>query len=1084
MAEHPDAAAYVFLSYTSSDRARALALADALEAAGVTVWLDRSSIAGGTSWGSEIVEGIKNCAALLILCSTAALQSRNVKQEIQLAWRYERAYVPLLLEPIAFPEQVQYFLEGWQWVELLDQPESVWLPVLLKALARLGVSGAASGVAREPSSPAAASSPAAGSPAPARTEAATAAPRAAPAQPLTLPEASTFVGRADELGKLRTALAAAIAGQGRLVLLAGEPGIGKTRLAQHLAQEAPARGCLVLWGRCWEGEGAPAYRPWVEVLRTAVRTADPGDLAALLGAGAGDVAQLVPELGVLLPDLPPVAPLEGEQGRFRLFDAVTAFVNRLAERAPLLIVLDDLHWADKPSLVLLQFLVRELPNARLLVLNTYRDMEVDRTHPLAEVLPTLRRERAFLRLLLHGLNERETGALTEIVSGEQLRSGSQGLIAALHRETEGNPFFLQETVRHLLESGRLVQRDDRWQLSTASIAELGIPEGVREVVGRRLSHLSEACNRVLRVAAVIGRSFGVRMLEEVSDTGDDELIVLLEEAELARLIEAVKGGGEQYQFSHALVRETLYGELAALRRTRLHRRVAEALERHSSVPRAAELAYHYGQAGEAFAAQAIRYSRQAAEQAEAATAWEEAARHYQQCLGLLEDLDDRPDVDEAALLTALGRCYRYAGEPRAAWRNLMRAITAYQAHGDGCGQARATLEALQIMAPLERRQALANDALAALGAADPYLEAQLLLILSGRGTSDATVSADLLARASALAHDHGFIDIATAIRLSKGVQLLNERRFAEAGTAMQTGQRNPLGMGALDFQGGRYTAVAFPAYLSGDLKAGETISRELLALTRRVHLRGEEGLVLLPFASAQLARGDLAGCAALLEESQISTWALDLRRATLASMRGDLPQAVALLPESERGGGVPQSTAGIYAGRACVRFRAGDESGSQRELAAWREVMARMPPLIVAEVPSQFHTFWADECLPALGDEAVVRTLYERYADWPEVRYELFTGRSFDQFTGMLALRLGEIDAAEQHFRTGLAWCERERCPIEQARCLEGLAEVAARRGEATAAMACFTRAAALFEAHGAVFYLTRLRARQEALTS
>src|SRR3712207_2226802 len=202
-----------------------------------------------------------------------------------------------------------------------------------------------------------------------------------------------------------------LAGDGRLVMLVGEPGIGKTRLAQELAAEAERQGCLVLWGRCWESEGAPAFWPWIQIIGGYARTQEPAALQRALGPAAADIAQLVPEVRALLPDLPAPAPTEPEAARFRLFGGITAFLTGQALDQPLVLILDDLHWADKPSLLLLQFLARELGDSRMLVVGTYRDTDLDRQHPLAEALTSLRREPVFERLPLAGLGEEDVFVL-------------------------------------------------------------------------------------------------------------------------------------------------------------------------------------------------------------------------------------------------------------------------------------------------------------------------------------------------------------------------------------------------------------------------------------------------------------------------------------------------------------------------------------------------------------------------------------------------------------------------------------------------------------------------------------------------
>jgi predicted ATPase len=259
-----------------------------------------------------------------------------------------------------------------------------------------------------------------------------------------------FVGREAELAALTADLDAAAGGQGGVVLVAGEPGIGKTRLAEELAAQAAARDAMVLWGRCWEGEGAPAFWPWIQVVRAYLKNVEPAALRQEMGAGAADIAQVVPAIRERLPDLPTPPPVEPEAARFRLFDSVTGFLRAAAARRPLLLVFDDLHWADAPSLALLRFVSRELEGAGLLVLGIYRHAEVDRDHPLLGAVADLTRGQHHRRLLLGGLEGREVAGFVALVAGV---APSPELTMAVHRQTDGNPFFVTEMVRLLASQG-------------------------------------------------------------------------------------------------------------------------------------------------------------------------------------------------------------------------------------------------------------------------------------------------------------------------------------------------------------------------------------------------------------------------------------------------------------------------------------------------------------------------------------------------------------------------------------------------------------------------------------------------------
>ena len=461
-----------------------------------------------------------------------------------------------------------------------------------------------------------------------------------------------FVGREGELVALTADLDAAVAGRGGVVLVGGEPGIGKTRLAEELAAQATSRGALVLWGRCWEGEGAPAFWPWVQVLRAYLQTADPAALRQEMGAGAADIAQVVPAVRALLPDLPAPPPIEPEAARFRLFDSLAGFLRAAAARRPLLLVLDDLHWADVPSLALLRFVGREVEGAGLLVVGSYRHTEVDREHPLLGTLADLTRGQHSRRLLLGGLDQQEVASFLALVAGVE---PSQELAAAVHRQTDGNPFFVTEVVRLLASQGRL----DAAEVGSRVLAA-GLPEGVRAVVAERLGRLSDGCRQVLEVAAVLGRDFELRALQPVSGLDPGRLLELLEEGEAARVVGVVPGGLGRWRFAHALVREVLYEGLPAARRIRLHGRVGEALEAVYGAdpgPHLAELAHHFVAAApgdQAMVGRAVRVATAAGRRALELLAWEEAAGLFERALAALE-LAERPDRQQRCqLLLALG----------------------------------------------------------------------------------------------------------------------------------------------------------------------------------------------------------------------------------------------------------------------------------------------------------------------------------------------------------------------------------------------------------------------------------------------
>ena len=497
-----------------------------------------------------------------------------------------------------------------------------------------------------------------------------------------------FVGRQHEMDILRTMLADALAGQGRLVMLGGEPGIGKTRTAQELATIAVQQGGQVLWGRCYEEHGAPPYWPWVQSLRAYVHACRPTQLRFDMGRGAAAVAEIVPDVHERLPGLRLLPRLEEpDQARFRLFDAITSFLLNASHRRPVVLILDNLHWADRPSLLLLEFVAREIAVGRLLVVGTYRDVELSRQHHLFHTLGELTREPLFRRLLLGGLSREDIDRFMALATGI---APPQALLEAVYRQTEGNPLFMTEVVRLLEQEGILTQEGIS-KFSVLSGATRGpvpqgavpdvrvrVPDGIREVIGRRLNRLSEPCNQTLTIAAVMGREF---RLEELACLIDDlpqaDVLALLEEAEQERLIEGLPRALGHYQFSHALIRETLYDELTTARQMRLHVHIARALEAHYRAylaPHVARLAHHFRAAGQMDdAGKAIDYAMQAGARAMAMLAYEEAVRYYEMALQLVERREPVESACHCQLLIALGEAHTKAGEVSQAIETLRQA---------------------------------------------------------------------------------------------------------------------------------------------------------------------------------------------------------------------------------------------------------------------------------------------------------------------------------------------------------------------------------------------------------------------------
>jgi DNA-binding SARP family transcriptional activator len=536
-------------------------------------------------------------------------------------------------------------------------------------------------------------------------------------EPATEAGRGVFVGRDAEFAQLAAGLDDALAGRGRLFFLVGEPGIGKSRLADELTRRARERGVQVLVGRCWEASGAPVYWPWVQSLRSYIREAEPDALRRELGAGGAELAQILPELRTILPELPEPGSIDAESARFRLFDATAEFFRNASRTRPLLLILDDLHAADAPSLLLLQFLARELGSTRMLLLGAFRDVDPTPAHALASMLVEVAREPSTTLISLTGLSERDVAEYVQFAASDL---DTPELIATLHEQTEGNPLFVGETVRLLALEGRVA-----------------IPQSLQGVISRRLAHLGDECNRVLVLASVLGREFAVDALAHLSGVTEDELLETLDEAMSARVVSDVPGSPGRLRFAHVLIRDTLYEGLTAVRRVRLHRLAVEVLEGlygDESGPHLAELAHH-AIAGSEFD-KGLVVARRAGDRALALLAYEEAARLYGSALEALELASPQDERERCRLVLALGDAEARAGNmdrARAAFtdaaviarrlsmpRELAQAAAGY---GGRIVWARAAED--------DRLVPLLEEGLAALPDEDVELRARLLARLAG-----------------------------------------------------------------------------------------------------------------------------------------------------------------------------------------------------------------------------------------------------------------------------------------------------------------------------------------------------------------
>jgi predicted ATPase/class 3 adenylate cyclase len=482
-----------------------------------------------------------------------------------------------------------------------------------------------------------------------------------------------FVGREKELERLRTMFDNAVSGHGGLVMLVGEPGIGKTRTTQELETYARMRGAQVLWGRTHESAGAPPYWPWIQA-GNQYALAHQDELPTVIGPQMTQEA--INELTRIFPWLltgPNVGKPEGvgdpDVAQFRLFDAYTQYLKAIASQAPLVVALDDLHWADKPTLLLLQHVARELSRSRILIVGNYRDTDITRQSALSETLASLNRESGFERIVLRGLTRVEVGAYIRARANVDPR---REVLDRIFEETEGNAFFLSEVVNLMAQEGTLT-RD--------SISDIAIPDGVREALGRRLNRLSEETNELLQIAAIIGRDFTYDTLTLLGDHDEDALLKMIEEALDGRVIEETEQAG-RYRFTHAQMQETLLAELSTTRKVRLHGQVGDALEKRygaQAEERAGRLAMHFSEAATLsprYGERAANYSAIAGRQAVAQSAYPEAARHFRAALAAREGRE--VDDTMAELLFELGKAAGHNAEVTESWRSFRQAFDYYE----------------------------------------------------------------------------------------------------------------------------------------------------------------------------------------------------------------------------------------------------------------------------------------------------------------------------------------------------------------------------------------------------------------------
>ena len=510
--------------------------------------------------------------------------------------------------------------------------------------------------------------------------------------PLRTMPGIAYVGRVGERERLARQWAQTRGGNRRGVLISGEPGIGKTRLASYAALAAHADGATVLWGAASQDLGA-AYGPWIEALGRYVETAPESVLSDHVARHGGEIARLARGLGQRVTGVPAPQESDPETERYLLFAAVAGLLESACAHGPVALVLDDFHWADTQSVALLKHVARTIELSPLLLLVTYRDSDLGREHPMIEVLADLHRVEGVERIALLGLGPDEVAEWMTAAAGHNIGELGMKLAVEIAQETDGNPFFVGEILRHLTESGTLAQDGNgRWRLSK-TIAELGLPQSVRDVVSRRVERLGAEPRQILTVASVVGRSFDLDLLTRLVERSEDEILDALETAIGASVVVESPERVGRFSFSHALIKHTLYDELSATRRARMHRRVAQALEGlcgGEPGDRVAELANHFSHAVvPADHSKAVDYARLAGERALEELAPDDALRWFHRALELLGQ--EGGESERCDLLIGIGVAQKHVGDP--AFRGtLLEASAIARRIGDVPRLVRATLE--------------------------------------------------------------------------------------------------------------------------------------------------------------------------------------------------------------------------------------------------------------------------------------------------------------------------------------------------------------------------------------------------------
>jgi tetratricopeptide (TPR) repeat protein len=885
-----------------------------------------------------------------------------------------------------------------------------------------------------------------------------------------------LIGRDRERSELVRLLEGALGGHGAIALIGGEAGSGKTHLTRAVLAEAGRRGCLVLVGHCTEMEGAPPFLPFVEMLEYSARVAPYASFRYAIGDAAPEVAKLMPELRRMYPDIPPPIELPPEQQRRFLFNACRDFVERSARVAPMLAVFEDLHWADEPTLLLLQHLAQIVAASPILMIGTYRDTELNVTQPLAATLESLLRQKTTTRIALRQLTTVEVAAMLSALAGQD---PPPSLVRTVFEETEGNPYFVEEVFRHLAEENKLFDENGAWRAGLRPV-ELRVPETVRLVIGRRLERLGEESRRVLTMAAVIGRTFSLPWLESLAGEPPDAALEVIETAERAHLVAAEPAGREpRYRFVHELVRQTLVEALSRPRRQRLHARVAETIERlyaGNLESQTSPLAHHLFQAGSATDPEkTVAWLTRAARQASAFTAYEDALASLDNALSLTEGEDPTRvaelHAERATVLRSLGR-------PVEALGAYELALQLFAANGDAGRFADTSIPLVLIYnwsVRLAEGRAVAARALDLLGPeASPrrvvLLCVQALCAACYRDTDTALALVDEIQQLTGPMPDGTLAGMIWQLRTH------TEWHSARMASALEAAREAARILGAagdvwgeVDVNGMRACALA----LAGHLEEADTVARQTVPAAERVGHWGSVWMCKSVFAERSLARGDLQGADRLVREAvelgmsvQIGwNFVGEVELANIARTRGLVKESLewsrrALASEPPRNSytGYPQASL------ALTLAQTGDPAALAALQAALRDLpfAGRRAPL-----GSWQSLVLAIEGLATIGHMKEAGALHPAAEDLAATGIEsAFTLTLPRTAAGIAAAAAGNWARAEEHHRAAMHLADSIPHRVAQAIARYWYAEMLRARGASRAAsQEMMSEAAGMFEA-------------------